>query len=169
MASLSSAQNIWHENLKAQWTWHRPWLVCGCFILLGVSSPARMKLHKSFSRLRTALTIQTFYSKHITARGRFAGFVERSTQAKAHVDAGMGLYDEARHERHRFLYLGTTRLFALCRSSQFCNGPWAIRRRGYSRSAMQLIWRGACSTYRRWLMHFGLCAKPRLFAVMLRR
>ena len=36
-------------------------------------------------------------------------------------------------------------------------------------AAMQLIWRGACSTYRRWLMHFGLCAKPRLFAVMLRQ
>ena len=28
------------------------------------------------------------------------------TQAKAHVDAGLGLYQEARHERHRFLYLG---------------------------------------------------------------
>jgi tetratricopeptide (TPR) repeat protein len=28
------------------------------------------------------------------------------TDAKAHADAGMGLYDEARHARHRFLYLG---------------------------------------------------------------
>ena len=28
------------------------------------------------------------------------------TDAKAHADAGMGLYDEVRHARHRFLYLG---------------------------------------------------------------
>jgi predicted ATPase len=28
------------------------------------------------------------------------------TDAKAHTDAGMGLYDEVRHARHRFLYLG---------------------------------------------------------------
>jgi class 3 adenylate cyclase/predicted ATPase len=28
------------------------------------------------------------------------------TEARAHADAGMGLYDEARHARHRFLYLG---------------------------------------------------------------
>ena len=28
------------------------------------------------------------------------------TNAKAHADAGLGLYDEVRHVRHRFLYLG---------------------------------------------------------------
>jgi predicted ATPase len=28
------------------------------------------------------------------------------TDAKAHIDAGLNLYDEARHARHRFLYLG---------------------------------------------------------------
>ena len=28
------------------------------------------------------------------------------TDAKAHADAGIGLYDEVRHARHRFLYLG---------------------------------------------------------------
>src|SRR6185437_6297079 len=28
------------------------------------------------------------------------------TGAKAHADAGLGLYDEVRHARHRFLYLG---------------------------------------------------------------
>ena len=36
-----------------------------------------MKLHKSFSRLQKPLVIQKFYSKHIIARGRFTGFVER--------------------------------------------------------------------------------------------
>jgi class 3 adenylate cyclase len=33
----------------------------------------------------------------------FRGALE---DAKAHADAGMGLYDEVRHARHRFLYLG---------------------------------------------------------------
>ena len=55
---------------------------------------------------RTLFTIQTSSSKHTTALGQFTGFVGRSTDAKDHADAGMALYDEVRHARHRFLYLG---------------------------------------------------------------
>ena len=71
-----------------------------------VSSPAQIKSPMRCLMLRTPFMIQTFCSKHITAPGQFFGIAGRSTDAKAHADAGIGLYDEVRHARHRFLYLG---------------------------------------------------------------
>ena len=35
--------------------------------------------------------------------------------AKAHAEAGLQLYDEVRHAKHRFFYLGHDPLCALCR------------------------------------------------------
>jgi hypothetical protein len=50
---------------------------------LGGSSPARMKLHKSCSRLQTLFMIPKFYSKHIIARGQFR--INRAVQHRGRI------------------------------------------------------------------------------------
>src|SRR5262249_13127206 len=53
--------------------------------------------------------------------------------AKAHADAGMGLYDEARHAGHRFLYLGHDP--AVCALSFSSVVQWLL---GYPLQGLQL-------------------------------
>ena len=65
-----------------------------------------MKLHKSFSRLQKPLGDPEILLQAHHCAWPVHWFRGALTQAKAHVDAGLGLYQEARHERHRFLYLG---------------------------------------------------------------
>jgi predicted ATPase len=54
------------------------------------------------------------------------------TDAKAHADAGLGLYDEARHAKHRFLYLGHDP--AVCALSIRSVLQWAL---GYPTQGVQ--------------------------------
>jgi class 3 adenylate cyclase/predicted ATPase len=54
------------------------------------------------------------------------------TEAKAHADAGLALYDEARHARHRFLYLGHDP--AVCALSIGSVLQWAL---GYPTQGIQ--------------------------------
>ena len=131
LALLSSAPNIWRENLKAQLTWRRPWLDCGCSILLGVSSPVLRKSRKNCSMSRTPSRSGHLLQAHHCAwpirwfRGALA-------DAKAHADAGMGLYDEVGHARHRFLYLGHDP--AVCALSIRSVLQWAL---GYPTQGLQ--------------------------------
>jgi class 3 adenylate cyclase/tetratricopeptide (TPR) repeat protein len=55
------------------------------------------------------------------------------TEAKDHADAGMALYDEVRHARHRFLYLGHDP--AVCALSIMSVLQWLL---GYAAQGMQL-------------------------------
>jgi tetratricopeptide (TPR) repeat protein len=55
------------------------------------------------------------------------------TEAKNHADAGMALYDEARHARHRFLYLGHDP--AVCALSIMSVLQWLL---GYPAQGVQL-------------------------------
>jgi class 3 adenylate cyclase/predicted ATPase len=54
------------------------------------------------------------------------------TDAKAHADAGLGLYDEVRHAKHRFLYLGHDP--AVCALSIRSVVQWAL---GYPTQGVQ--------------------------------
>ena len=91
------------------------------------------------------------------------------TDAKAHADAGIGLYDEVRHARHRFLYLGHDP--AVCALSIKSVLQWLL---GHPTQAVRSE-RDAIDLARRlehvprWLTHSGLYARPRLLAVMLLR
>jgi predicted ATPase len=54
------------------------------------------------------------------------------TEAKTHIDDGLVIYDEVRHAKQRFLYLGHEPPFAVCRLKRFCSGFSAIRRKEYA-------------------------------------
>jgi tetratricopeptide (TPR) repeat protein len=89
------------------------------------------------------------------------------TQAKAHADAGLALYHEARHAKHRFLYLGHDP--AVCGLSITSVLQCAL---GYAVQSTQTE-HDAISLARR-LKHvpslahaLWLFAKPRLYATML--
>ena len=59
-------------------------------------------------------------------------------EAKAHADAGLKLYDEVRHARHRFLYLGhDPAACALSIRRRYCNRSSAIRCKDHARNLMR--------------------------------
>jgi class 3 adenylate cyclase len=70
------------------------------------------------------------------------------TDAKLHADAGLDLYDEVRHARHRFLYLGHDP--AVCALSIKAVLQWllVVQRKDYAWKAKRSVWRGVCNIYR---------------------
>jgi hypothetical protein len=93
------------------------------------------------------------------------------TDAIGHVDAAWNLYDDLRHVRHRFLYLGHDPV--VCALSI---GAVLRRLLGHPAQGMRLE-RDAIDLarrfymYRHWLTHYGLCAwrKSRVMMLLWRR
>ena len=91
------------------------------------------------------------------------------TDARTHVDAGLALYDEARHAGHRFLYLDHDPAVCALSLGRCCGGSSATRSKGYTRNTMQSPWRDVCSMRRRWLKRSILLAMLRLCEATLQR
>ena len=84
------------------------------------------------SMSHVVLMIQVFYSRHITARGQFAGLLERLPMPRSISTRDWQFMMKFYMRNYAFSIKGTIRLLVVCRLRRFCSGFSAIQRKGYA-------------------------------------